>query len=208
MKVSTSFLSCPKILPAIEMISLTDTDYIHVDFIAGKFVHGKKIPFRKLKKIRKITSKRLDVHLMTDKLSKYIKKFALLNCEYITFHVSATKDILKYINLIHSYGIKCGLAIKPNTKVSSLIPYLPYLDQVLVMSVEPGRGGQEFIKESEDKINEVRALLDSYHIPAVVSVDGGVTNETINACQKCDMVVAGSYIVKSDNFQEKISSLR
>ena len=145
---------------------------------------------------------------MVEDPSKYIPLYAELNTEYITFHVEVLEDIVKDLEMIKGYSIKCGLAIKPDTKVSSLIPYLPYLDQVLVMSVEPGRGGQEFIEESEDKIREVKALLDSYHIPAIVSVDGGVTDKTISSCQKCDMVVSGSYIVKSDNFQEKISSLR
>ena len=116
MKISTSFLSVKKFVPSIKKLSLTDTDFIHVDFIAGKFVDGKSRPYRKMKKLRKLTSKRLDVHLMTEKLDKYIRKFALLNCEYITFHIEATKKIEKYIKQIHSYGIKCGIAINPDRK--------------------------------------------------------------------------------------------
>ena len=110
--------------------------------------------------------------------------------------------------MIKKYSIKAGLSIKPNTKVSELIPYLPYIDMILVMSVEPGAGGQAFIETSEDKIKEVRSLLNSYNIPAVINVDGGINNETVDKCRECDIVTAGSYIVKSDNFQEKISSLR
>ena len=79
---------------------------------------------------------------------------------------------------------------------------------ILIMSVEPGAGGQAFIEESEERISEIRDLLDSYNIPAIINIDGGINNETVNRCRKCDMVVAGSYIVKSDNFQDKISSLR
>jgi ribulose-phosphate 3-epimerase len=115
---------------------------------------------------------------------------------------------MECLELIKSYSIKAGLSIKPNTKVSELIPYLPYIDMILIMSVEPGAGGQAFIEESEERVNEVRALLDSYNIPAIINIDGGINGETVNRCRKCDMVVAGSYIVKSDNFQEKISSLR
>ena len=110
--------------------------------------------------------------------------------------------------MIKDYSIKCGLAIKPDTKVSSLIPYLPYLDLVLVMSVEPGCGGQDFIASSHDKIAEVKDLLDSYGINAVINVDGGVNDKTIEMCRECDIVVARSYIVKSDNKKKKISSLR
>ena len=111
MKISASFLSSSDLKKTVYELSVTDVDYIHVDFIDGKFVSGTKIAYRKIKKVTKFSSKRLDVHLMTDKLDKYIKKFALLNCEYITFHVEATKDISKYISLMHSYGIKCGLAV-------------------------------------------------------------------------------------------------
>ena len=122
--------------------------------------------------------------------------------------MSSLEDIVQNLQMIRSYSIGAGLAIKPDTKVSSLVPYLPYLDEIIVMSVEPGMGGQSFISESQNKIEEVRTLLDSYHINAVINVDGGVNDQTIAMCQCADMVVSGSYIVKADNFQEKISSLR
>ena len=136
MKISTSFLACDDLKSCISKLNLTDANYIHVDFIKGKFVTGKEIPFRKLKKIPKLTSKRLDVHLMTDKLDKYIPKFSYLNCEYITFHIEATSNIEKYIKLIHTYGIKCGIAINPDTKVSDIFPLLSDVDLVLVMRWE------------------------------------------------------------------------
>lgn len=208
MKVSASFLSSKNIPQDLVKLNETDIDYIHVDIMDGQFVPEKTMPFREMRHISEYTSKRLDVHLMVAEPSKYIPLYAELNTEYITFHVEVEEDIVKDLEMIKSYSIKCGLAIKPDTKVSSLIPYLPYLDYVLVMSVEPGRGGQAFIEESEEKIHEVRALLNSYHIPAIINVDGGVTDKTVSRCRECDMVVAGSYIVSSDNFQEKISSLR
>ena len=147
MKVSTSFLACKDIYDTILRLDATDADYIHVDFIDGKFVDGRKIPYRKLKKISTITSKRIDVHLMTNKLDKYIPKFSMLNCEYITFHIEATKDVEKYIRMIHSYGIKCGIAVNPNTDIELLEPYIDLIDLVLVMGVNPGYGGQEFKNE-------------------------------------------------------------
>ena len=208
MKVSVSFLSSKNIPEDLVKLNNTDVDYIHVDIMDGKFVPNKTMPFSEMKHIGDYTSKRLDVHLMVANPSKYIPLYAELNTEYITFHIEVDEDIEKNLELIKSYSIKCGLAIKPDTKVSSLVPYLPYLDYILVMSVEPGEGGQEFIETSESKINEVRALLDSYGMNAVISVDGGVTDKTVGMCSNCDIVVSGSYVVRSENFQEKISSLR
>lgn len=209
MKISASFLSCKKIIPAIKELSFTNVDYIHVDFIDGKFVVGKKIPFRMLKRISRISSKRLDVHLMTDKLKKYIKRFALLNCEYITFHVEIGKDIEKYINMIHSYGAKCGLAINPNTSLEEIKPYLSMIDMVLVMSVTPGYGGQAFIPETVDKVKELRAYLKKKRLKVLVSIDGGINIDTVKEIKPyVDMVVAGSYITNSSDFQEKINDLR
>lgn len=209
MKVSASFLSCKKIIPAIEKLSLTDVDYIHVDFIDGKFVVGKKIPFHKLKKISKVSSKRLDVHLMTNNLKKYIKKFATLNCEYITFHVEVEKDIEKYIDLIHSYGIKCGLAINPNTDIEILEPYLNMIDMVLVMSVVPGYGGQPFIPETVEKVKKLKDVITKDKLKIVINIDGGINDETVKEIQPfVDMVVSGSYITNSNDYQEKINSLR
>ena len=208
MKVSASFLSCSN--PAVDLAKLneTDVDFIHVDIMDGKFVKNKTMPFSEMKNISKYTSKRLDVHLMVENPKEYIPLYAELNTEYITIHVEIDEDIMECLELIKRYSIKAGLSIKPNTKVSELIPYLPYIDMILVMSVEPGAGGQAFIEESEDRINEVRALLDSYNIPAVINVDGGINGDTVKRCKNCDIVTSGSYIVKSDNFQEKISSLR
>ena len=208
MKVSASFLSSKNIPEDLTKLNNTDVDYIHVDIMDGKFVPNKTMPFREMRHIYEYTSKRLDVHLMVEDPSKYIPLYAELNTEYITIHVEIDEDILKDLELIKSYSIKCGLAISPDTKVNELIPYLPYLDYVLVMSVYPGKGGQEFILKTEEKIKEVKALLNSYNIKAVVSVDGGINDITKDKCKEADILVAGSYIIKSDNFQEKISSLR
>lgn len=208
MKVSASFLSCSD--PKNDLIKLneTDVDYIHVDVMDGKFVSNKTMPFSELKNIYKYTSKRLDVHLMVENPIKYIPLYAGLNTEYITIHVEVEDDVVAALKAIKNYSIKSGLAIKPNTKISELIPYLPYIDLILVMSVEPGAGGQAFIEESEERINEIRDLIKSYNLDIVLNVDGGVNDKTVSKCHNCDIVTSGSYIVKSDNFQEKISSLR
>ena len=208
MKVSASFLSSKN--PAVDLTKLneTDVDYIHVDIMDGKFVKNKTMPFSEMKNIYKYTSKRLDVHLMVDDPAIYIPLYASLNTEYITFHVEIDQNIEELLKLIKSYSIKAGLSIKPDTKVSELVPYLPFIDMILVMSVEPGQGGQKFIEETKNKISEVRALINSYNSNAIISVDGGINNETKVFCQDADILAVGSYVVCSDNFQEKISSLR
>lgn len=208
MKVSASFLSSNN--PAVDLVKLNDTDvdYIHVDIMDGKFVKNKTMPFSEMKNIYKYTSKRLDVHLMVKNPRDYIPLYAELNTEYITIHVEVDDDLIGCLEMIKKYSIKAGLSIKPNTKISTLVPYLPFIDLILVMSVEPGEGGQTFIEESESRIKEVRKLLDSYNIPAIINVDGGINDKTVSMCSGADIVTAGSYIIKSDNFQEKVSSLR
>ena len=207
MKVSASFLSSKNIPVDLKKLDNTDVDYIHVDIMDGKFVKNKTMPFSEMRNIYKYTSKRLEVHLMVEDPTEYIKNYAELNIEYIIIHAEI-EDPIKYLEMIKSYSIKCGISLKPNTPVSSLVPFLPYIDEVLVMSVEPGEGGQAFIPESEGRIKEIRDLLNEYKINAIINVDGGVTNETVSMCRLCDMVVAGSYIVKSEDFQERITSLR
>ena len=187
MKVSASFLSSKNPARDLTKLNDTDVDYIHVDVMDGKFVPNKTMPFSEMKNIYKYTSKRLDVHLMVDDPKKYIPLYAELNTEYITIHVELEDDIMALLELIKSYSIKAGLSLKPNTKVSELIPYLPYIDMILVMSVEPGAGGQPFIEESSERISEIRQLLKSYNIPAVINVDGGVNNNTISKCSDCDI---------------------
>ena len=208
MKVSASFLSCKN--PAVDLKKLneTDVDFIHVDVMDGKFVKKKTMPFREMRNIYKYTDKRLDVHLMVKNPDKYIPLYAELNTEYITIHVEIGQDIDKMIKLIKKYGIKAGLAINPNTPVSDLVPYLPIIDLILVMSVEPGLGGQEFISSTKEKLKEVRTLLKEYKKSAVINVDGGVNDNTVSKCRDADIVTSGSYIVLSDNFQESIDKLR
>lgn len=208
MKISASFLSSSNIPMDLKRLNETNVDYIHVDVMDGKFVPNKTMPFSEMKNIYKFTNKRLDVHLMVEDPKKYIPLYAELNTEFITFHVETMDNIEENLELIKSYGIKCGLAIKPNTPVKNLVPYLPLLDLILVMSVEPGKGGQSFIFESEDKIIEVRNLLDSYHSKAVINVDGGIDKTTKDMCQQCDILTSGSYIIRSDDFQVQIDSLR
>lgn len=210
MKISASFLTSKNKAKDLAKLNLTTIDYIHVDCMDGKFVRQKSLPFRELKKIYKYTSKRLDVHLMAIKPQRLIKKFATLNTEFITIHLELNEDIHKLISLIKKYAIKVGLSIKPNTNIELLKEYLDEIDLILVMSVEPGMGGQEFIKETENRVRTIRNMITSLGKDNIlISVDGGINNETKKyVMDEVDIMVSGSYITNSRNFQESIDILK
>lgn len=208
MKIAASFLSCPKIKPAIEKLSLTDVEYIHIDLVDGTLNEGRKIPLRKLKKIYKYTSKPLDVHLMVKKPKKYIKTFASLNTETITFPIEIENGIEANIDLIHSYGIKCGIAINHDTEISRLKPFLDKIDSVLVMSIIPGYGGQKFIEETPKKISTLQNMIKKMKLNISVCVDGGINNETVKLIKNVNMIVVGSYITNSNDYQKQVDMIR
>lgn len=208
MLISASFLTSKNIPHDLTLLNKTDTDFIHVDVMDGKMTKAKSLPFKEMRHIYKYTSKRLDVHLMVEKPEKFIKDYARLNAEYITFNIEVDTDIEAALSLIKSYGIKCGLALAPDTKVKEVVPYLPLLDQILILGVYPGKGGQEFIKETKEKIKELKVLLKEYKSKAKISVDGGVNDKTKKQIGKVDILVAGNYILSSEDYQEAITILR
>lgn len=210
MKISASFLSIKNnIEENIVLLDQTNIDYLHVDIMDGKFVKNKTWKFKIINDLLKNTSKGKDVHLMVKNVRKYINKFKKLNPEYITFHLEASKNCLKLIKLIKKYGIKAGISIKPNTSVELLKPYLPYLDLVLVMSVEPGMGGQLFIDASIDKINELNMLREKNGYKYLIEVDGGINDVNAKELKQSnvDIAVVGSFITNSDDYQSQINKL-
>lgn len=207
-KISASFLSSKNIPGDLVKLNETDVDFIHVDVMDGKFVKNKTMPFSEMKNIYKYTDKRLIVHLIVENPSKYIPLYAELNTECIVFHIESSEDIIKNLELIKSFSIKCGLVINPETKVNELVPYLPYLDEVLVMSVTPGEGGQKFIPSTSEKLKELKELIKSYNFNIVIDVDGGVCDTVLDKVVDADILTSGNYIISSDNYQEKITSLR
>lgn len=208
MKISASFLSSYYIEQDIMKLNETDVDFIHVDVMDGKFVKNKTLPFRAMKNIYKFTSKRLDVHLMASNPKKLIKKYAQLNTEYITIHVELKEDIEDLIDLIHNYGIKCGLSLKPTTPIEELNPYLDKIDMVLFMAVEPGEGGQQFIPETLIKIKEFKKKLKEEKRNIVINVDGGINLDNCKKLRQADILVSGSCITSSEDFQKTITRLR
>ena len=208
--ISASFLSSDNIPLTLSKLNETDVDFIHVDVMDGKYVSNKTLPFREIKHIYKFTNKRLDVHLMVNNPSKYIKDYASLNTEYISIHLDSLEEVLSNLKLIKSYGIKCGIVLNPLDEVSTIIPYLPYLDLILVMGVTPGEGGQKFITKTISKLQELQVLKKEYPMfNFKISIDGGI-NETVSKKIKSlvDIIVSGSYITNSDDYQAKITSLR
>lgn len=208
--ISASFLTSKDIPKTLTELNDTDVDFIHVDVMDGKYVENKSLPFKEMKHIYKFTDKRLDVHLMVESPSKYIKDYASLNTEYISIHLDTLEDIISNLKLIKSYGIKSGIVLNPDDKVSELIPYLPYIDLILVMGVIPGKGGQKFIESTSDKLKELNVLKKEYKEFAFkISVDGGVTDIVAKRINNLvDIMVSGAYITNSNDYQKQINSLR
>ncbi|MBE6159390.1 MAG: ribulose-phosphate 3-epimerase [Firmicutes bacterium] len=189
----------------INKLNNTSCDYIHIDIMDGKFTKNKNFEYKEIEELFKDNKKRLDVHLMVEDAYSYIEDYIKLKPDFITFHIESKSDINKCIKLVKDNNIKVGLAINPDTRVYNILPYINDIDLVLVMSVVPGEGGQEFIKDVVKKINELKALQRKYKY--VINVDGGINNETIKLVNS-DMIVSGSYITMSDNFNENINKLK
>lgn len=207
MKIAVSYLSSRDIPNDLRKLNVTDVDYIHVDVMDGKFVKNKTLSFSEMKEIHRYTNKRLDVHLMVKNPVKFIHDYATLNTEYITVHIE-TKNAYKALELIEEYGIKKGISIKPNTPLEDLDSYLDDIDLILVMSVEPGRGGQEFIENTVDRIKKLKKKLKEHNSKALISVDGGINDKVAKKLKDVDILVSGSYVISGDEFQEQISKLR
>ena len=208
MKISVSFLKSDDYKKCITKINKTSADFIHVDVCDGKYVEEKNFTPKLLLDTLSVAEKKLDIHLMTNNPITYVDELSLLNIETITFHLDSTSEPLKMINYVKEMGIKVGVAINPTEDIDMLKPYLDKIDEVLVMSVTPGKGGQQFMMESLTKIEELVKIKNNYHF--IVAVDGGVNIETINYLKpyNVDMVICGSYITQSDNFEEAIQSLQ
>lgn len=203
MKISASFLSIKDNLKEnIAKLTKTDIDYLHLDIMDGRFVVNKTWDIEQIKNLID-HSKPLDVHLMVDDVYKYIDQFQTLKPDYITFHYETNYDIMKVIEYIKQYGIKVGLSIKPKTTVEQIKPFLPYIDLVLVMSVEPGTGGQSFLLSAVDKINKLKEIGDHF----LIEVDGGINIDTIDLVKNADIIVVGSYITNGD-YEERIKNIK
>lgn len=208
-KTSITFLKHKTTLQdAIKDIENTDSDYIHVDVMDGKFVDNTFLTNEEASSILVNTSKPLDVHLMVENPIEYIKLYSKFNTEYITIHVELDTDLDYLISMIKSYGIKAGLAINPTTEVEALYTYLDKIDYIIVMGVTPGAGGQKLIPETVKKIAKLKELRRDNNYHYELSLDGGVNLSTRPLLNDVDTIIAGSYVAMSDNLQEAINTLR
>lgn len=208
MKIAASFLDIKEpIVEEVTKLSNLDVDYIHLDVMDGIFVDNKTYSYEEFYDITRFVTKPKDVHLMVSDVKKYIDEYSNMKPEFITFHYEAASEVGSVINYIHDLGLKVGMSIKPSTDVSEIVEYLDYLDLILVMSVEPGHGGQSFIEDSVKKINTLKELRDKNNYNYLIEVDGGINDVTIKKCQNADICVVGSYITKQ-NYEEAIKKLK
>lgn len=191
------------------MLNRSEAEWIHIDVMDGRFVPNISFGFPVLSAIRKITTKVLDTHLMIVEPERYIERFAKAGADLITIHIEATEDLNAAIRQIKACGVKAGVSIKPKTPVSAIVPYLNDLDLVLIMSVEPGFGGQSFIEGSTEKVAELRREIDRCGSQAIIEIDGGITlaNAGAQFAAGCDILVAGNTIFGSEDPAHTIHEL-
>lgn len=174
--------------------------YLHLDVMDGNFVPNISFGPAFVKALRKNNDFIFDTHLMINNPKDYIKQFVDAGSDYITFHIEAVDNPNEIIDLIHSYNVKAGICIKPKTDVSAIIDLLPNLDMVLVMSVEPGFGGQGFMDNSIPKVKELWQLKKSHNYNYLINIDGGINDITLPLVSEyIDLAVSGSYIVNASD---------
>ena len=212
MKIEPSILSADfsNLQRDIELVEKGGADYIHVDVMDGQFVPNITFGPNIVQAIRPITKLPLDVHLMIVDPEKYIPAFAKAGADIITVHVEATPHIHRALQMMKDLGVKSGVVINPGTPITMIKHVLPIADQVLVMTVNPGFGGQSFIEETVEKIAELSELREQNNWHYSIEVDGGIVPETAQICQKAgaDVFVAGSYIYNSEDPVGQINQLK
>lgn len=217
MEVSTSVLTVKKenCVKTFYNLEAAGTDYFHIDVMDGKFVEDDTSGLMReyCEYLNSITNVPLDVHLMVSDVMSYINSYMVFEPRCITIHYEAAKnkdELMKWINYIKENNIKVGISIKPQTDVKELYDLLPYVHTVLIMTVEPGKGGQTLIPDTIKKINKLNEYRQQKNLDFDIEADGGINSENIEEIRKagCDIVVAGTYIVNSENFKEAINSLK
>lgn len=216
-EVSTSILNAEKGKEAEIILALEKarTDYIHIDVMDGEFVE--KSTYQKMLElssyVRRISNMPLDVHLMVKDVETAINVFAPVEANLITFHLEACKDeeeVFKFINMIKDNHSRVGIAIKPDTKIEDIYKFLPYIHIALVMTVEPGKGGQTLISDMVNKVQTLKDYIEENDLDTVIEVDGGINLATCEKVKKAgaNMLVAGTAILMAKNYKDIIDDLK
>ena len=214
MEVSTSLLSVKKedIIQTIYNLEVAHTDYFHIDVMDGRFVENDTSETMRIycEYLNQVTNVPIDVHLMVTNIKEYIDSYSIFNPNIITFHYEACKDnteVDKYIEQIKGRECKVGLAIKPNTDIEKIVKFLPKINLLLIMSVEPGKGGQKFIESTVEKIKKAKTKIDELGLDTELEVDGGINLENSKEIKET-MLVSGTTIISSKDYSYTIKKLK
>lgn len=216
-EVATSLLKVKKedSIRTIYGLEVAGTDYFHIDVMDGKFVKRNTAEMMReyTEYMKQVANTKIDVHLMVEDVESYSKEYIDIGVSSITFHVESCKnetEILTLISLIKQNNVQVGLSISPKTKVEELYAYLPYIHKVLIMTVEPGEGGQKLIPETIEKIRTLNHVIYENGFEVEIEVDGGINKETAKEVIEAGatILVAGNYITSAEDYKEAINSLK
>ena len=217
MEISTSILSVKEesCMQVFYNLETAGTDYFHIDVMDGKFVKNNTVNLmtKYSEYLNNITNIPLDVHLMVSDIMSFIKSFMAFNPRNITIHYESAKnkeELMNWIKYIKENNSKVGISIKPKTNIEEIYDILPYIHTVLIMTVEPGEGGQKLILETIQKIKDLKQYIVKNNLEVDIEADGGINLENVSLLKEagCDIVVAGTCIIQSDNFKETIKKLK